>query len=87
MSPDLRLSIDRIVLDGFSLTGAETGRLRRAMQRELSRLLTREVPAGVRHSAAVPSIPALSMGRIGPNEPPEAIGTRLAQVIYRGLAP
>ena len=87
MSAHLRLSIDRIVLDGFSLTDAETARLRRAMQRELSQLLTREVHPGVRQSAAVPSIPALSMGRIGPKEPPEAIGTRLAQIIYRGLAP
>jgi hypothetical protein len=86
MTANLRLSIDRIVLDGLPLTGAESARLGAAMQGELVRLLRREIPAGLRQATAAPSVPALSMGEIG-GERPEAIGVRLARTVYRGLRP
>ena len=87
MSPNLRLFIERIVLDGIPLTGAETSRLRGAMQRELTRLLRQELPAGLRQGGAVPSLPAVTMGAIAPGERPEAIGVRLARAVHRSLAP
>ena len=87
MSPNLRLSIERIVLDGIALTGAETTRLRGAMQRELTRLLRQELPAGLRQGGAMPSVPPVAMGEIARGERPEAIGVRLARAVHRSLAP
>ena len=87
MNPHLRLSIERIVLDGIPLTSAETSRLRGAMQRELARLLRQELPAGLRQGGAVPSLPAVTTGAIASRERPEAIGVRLARAVHRSLMP
>lgn len=87
MTRRVRLAIERIVLDGLPLTGAETARLRRAMQRELTLLLRREVPGGLGQGGAVASMPPVSMGEIARGEKPETIGIRLARAVHRGLAP
>jgi hypothetical protein len=87
MSPNVRLSIELIVLDGITLTGAETTRLRGAMQRELTRLLRQELPAGLRQGGAVPTVPVVTMGEVARRERPEVIGVRLARAVHRSLAP
>jgi hypothetical protein len=74
------LAIDTLILDGVRPADADL--VGAALERELARLVReRGVPDGAADSP-VPAKVDLSMG-----EPPEALGARLADAVYRRLAP
>jgi hypothetical protein len=79
------LQIDRLVLDGLPVTGAESPRLRRALARELSRLLASGGMApSLSGGTALPQIPAPHLTTIG-RERPEALGRKIAHAVYAGI--
>lgn len=79
------LHIDRLVLDGLPITGADGPRLRRALARELSRLLASGgVAAGLSGGTALPRVAAPRLTTIG-HEKPSALGRKIAHAIYAGI--
>ena len=77
--------IDRLVLEGLPLTSAQSPRLRRAIERELSRLLSSGgIAAALSRGGALPRIDAPSI-RFGARERPDALGRRIAGAVYGGI--
>jgi hypothetical protein len=88
MTPSrIELHIERLTLDGFTLTGAQSRVLQRALEGELSRLMTE---GGVKQSflggLALHSLPPLTTS-LSPNAPPAALGRDLARSLYAGIGP
>jgi len=82
----IELHIDRLTLDGFTLTGAQSSILQVALERELSRLLsegglTKTFNAGF----ALAATPPLNAG-ISPSASPSVIGRDLARTLYQGIS-
>ncbi len=81
----MRLQIERLVLDGFSLTPAEGRQVRAAVQRELTRLLVESgLSDELRSGVAVPSVQA---GAFHPqrNAPAPELGRRIATSVHGGI--
>jgi hypothetical protein len=77
--------IDRLALEGMPLTSAQSPRLRRAIERELSRLLSSGgIATTLSHGGALPRIDAPTI-RFGARERPEALGRRIAGAVYGGI--
>lgn len=83
MTPDVRLNIDELVLDGFP--PGDRDRLVEALRRELARLLgeahVREGLAQLRSRDRVPTCRFVA----APGERPEAVGARVARALVEGL--
>lgn len=83
---NVRLHIERLVLDGFAMTPSERTHFVNAAQAELGRLLTlqgvsTEVAAGF-------ATPAVSGGTIRPAAAPfdpVSFGNEVARAVYRGM--
>lgn len=82
---DVRLHIERIVLDGFSLTPAERAAFVTATEAELTRLV---VEGGLSEAAAsglaIPSLNASAVQLPAPIHP-EAFGHEVARALYSGI--
>jgi hypothetical protein len=79
------LHIDRLVLDGLPVTGAESPRLRRALARELSRLLASGgVAPSLSGGTALPQVAAARLTTTG-REKPDALGRKIAHAVYAGI--
>jgi hypothetical protein len=79
------LHIDRLVLDGLPVTGADGPRLRRALTRELTRLLADGgVAHGLSGGTALPRLGAPRLTYAG-RERPDALGRKIAQSVYAGI--
>lgn len=79
------LHIDRLVLDGLPVGGADSPRLRRALTRELSRLLADGgVAHGLAGGVAVPRMAAPRLTMAG-REKPDALGRKIAHAVYAGI--
>lgn len=88
MSPQrIELHIERLTLNGFTLTGAQSRRLQVALESELSRLLTE---GGLRDAFAAGisfhSLPPLTAS-LSPDASPAALGRDLARSLYAGIGP
>jgi hypothetical protein len=81
----IRLHVERLVLDGVTLSAAERGRLEGALVGELTRLLA--LP-GMREalgaSGRPPSVTAPGI-RVAPNDSGAALGVRLAHSVCGAL--
>jgi hypothetical protein len=83
----IELNIERLTLDGFSLTGAQAHALRGSLETELSRLLTEGGTVDAfSQGIAVPSLPPLSVS-FGAGASPADMGRDLARTLYAGLRP
>ena len=83
---NVSVRIDRLVLDGVPLTGAEAAQLRGALQRELGRLLARGgLGGGHPVGAAVPAVVAPPIQVPVPLRPAE-LGRRIARSVHESLA-
>ncbi len=73
------INIDRLVLDGFDYH--DHLRISRAMEVELARLVNENGPPKSK------SMPAINAGaiQVGENLGPRAVGTEIAQSVYRSL--
>ncbi|HEX9018576.1 MAG TPA: hypothetical protein VF806_05295 [Anaerolineaceae bacterium] len=82
MNPDIRLSIERLVLDGLDLSPGDAGLVQAAFEAELTRLLCEGgLPAAWQGGAAVPALPAAAV-TVSPNPGPAGIGQQAAQSVY-----
>jgi hypothetical protein len=80
---DVRLHIERLVLDGASIGHADRARLVSAVEAELGRLLaTRGLPDA---AAAGWATPAVDGGSIAPPANARTFGRDVARAVYRGL--
>jgi len=83
LTPDVRLRIEELVLDGFA--PGDRDRIGEAVERELGRLLAeRGVPGAVAAGGEAPRVDAGSF-ELAPEAGPEAIGSRVAAAVYGGL--
>jgi hypothetical protein len=79
------LHIERLVLDGLPLTGAEGARVGRAVERELARLLAKPRAAdALRRGGTVPDLRAPPF-ELGAGDRPDAIGRKIARAVHGGL--
>jgi hypothetical protein len=83
--PNIELHIDRLILDGISLSHAQRPLLQAAMEAELGRLLTEGgLGSEWRSGGAVPSVPATPI-QLSPDGDPTQWGQQIAQSVYRGI--
>lgn len=82
---NVRLHIDRLVVDGFGMQHADGRLVKAAVQNELTRLLTGN---GLRHEfkqgGAVPQVRAGAL-EAGPKPSPRNLGTQIARSVYGGI--
>ena len=82
---DVTIHIERLVLDGFAMDAAEAGRVRAAIEIELSRLFTEQgAPASLASIGSVPSIPAGGV-QYAPRTTGAELGVSVAQSLYRSF--
>jgi hypothetical protein len=76
--------IDRLVLDGLALGPGDAGRVRRAVEAELGRLLAE---GGVSPAlASGPALPAVDAGGfVVDRRGPSTLGRQIARALYRGI--
>jgi hypothetical protein len=80
----IQISIDRLVLDGCSLTLRETALLRASVEHELTRLIREGgLAPAMQSGGAVPQIAAPEF-RASRGAPVET-GARIAQSVYSGM--
>lgn len=80
----IRVHIDRLVLEGLPVRRDEGPAVRRAVERELSRLLAEGGLSPVlAPGGAYPDVPAGSLDISGSS--PAEIGTGIARAVYRGI--
>lgn len=83
---DVRLHIERLVLDGIAVTPSERASLTDAVQAELSRLVTAGgVSDAVAGGFAVPSLPAATMTAAGLPFNAREFGRDVARAVYSGI--
>ena len=81
--PHVELHIERLVLDGIG--GVDRANLGAAVQVELARLLTeRGVPTSLSRPGHAGRVDGGRMA-LGPDVGAPALGTRIAEAIYRGF--
>jgi hypothetical protein len=79
------IHIDRLALEGLPLRSAQSPRLRRVIERELSRLLSSGgIAATLSQGGALPRIDAPHI-HFAARERPDALGRRIAGAVYRGI--
>jgi hypothetical protein len=82
---NIRLHIERLVLDGLPVTPAQGPRVKAAIEAELGRLLSE---GGVSHElvsgGTVPSVSAPAM-RAPRGTSPAQLGTQIAQSVFAGV--
>ena len=82
---NISLHIDRLILDGISLSHAQRPLLQAAVEAELGRLLTEGgMGAEWQSGGAVPSLSAPAI-QLSPEGNPTQWGHQIAQSVYRGI--
>ena len=83
---NINLHIDRLVLDGISLSPLEREMLQASVETELAQLLVRgELSRGLDHSRSVPLISTDSI-RLAVGNQPKLLGKQIAQSVYGGIS-
>lgn len=81
---DVNLHIERLVLDGITLSARERAVLGTAVTDELTRLINEGgLPASLPASGIVPFIPAGAI-QLGGDHNPSLLGQQIAQAVYGG---
>ena len=80
----VRISIDRLLLDGFSFTAGQARQVQMSVERELARLVLKPSACNSGTGAVSASVPAATSGLFNP--PPSAtpmqLGRHIAQSIH-----
>lgn len=83
---NIRLHIERVVLEGLDLSQAEAQNLHASLEAELTRLLAGGLAPQLLSGGAYPSlaVPGLESGE---HPPPKAstLGSQVAQAVYGGI--
>ena len=81
---NVNLHIERLVLDGITLSVRERAVLGTAVTTELTRLIAESgLPAGMPAGGIVPTIPAGAI-QLGNDNNPARLGQQIAQAVYGG---
>ena len=81
---NVNLHIERLVLDGISIPPGQRPHLQAAVEGELTRLLAEGgAPSSWPSEGAVPYVSGESM-QLGRDSNPKALGSQIAQAVYRG---
>jgi len=82
---NVRLHIDRLVLDGVSVSAAGRPRLQAAIESELARLIAAGgISPELTRGIAVPSVRAPQMA-LAPDARPAQLGVQIARSVYGGV--
>jgi hypothetical protein len=82
---NVRLTIDRLVIDGIDVAAADRPRLQRAVESELARLITRDgIHGELASGIAVPSISVPAIG-VGAAPTPQRLGNAIASSVHDGI--
>jgi hypothetical protein len=82
---NIRLQIERLVLEGLPVTSAQGPLVKSAIEAELTRLLTaRGLSQELRAGGAVPRVSATAFQVSSPNAP-ATIGRQIAHSVYGGI--
>jgi hypothetical protein len=82
---NVRLHIDRVVLDGVDVAAADRPRLRAALAGELARLIGNGgIAADLARGAAVPRVPAPPV-ELARSARPAQLGNAIAGAVYAGI--
>jgi hypothetical protein len=78
------INIERLILDGLTLSPRDRVALGAALEGELARLIAGGgLPAGLAGGGAVPSLPAAAIQLSGDNDPAH-LGRQIAGAVYGG---
>ncbi|HEY9643631.1 MAG TPA: hypothetical protein V6C57_24290 [Coleofasciculaceae cyanobacterium] len=81
---NLNIQIDRLILENISLLPHERQQLQRAIESELSRLLTEKgLPASLQQGGAIDRLPPVT---VSSNQKPAQMAQQIAQDIYGGFS-
>lgn len=81
----IRLHIERMVLDGITVDRTQGGRVRAAVEKELTRLLASGgIAPELKSGAAVPAVRGGNM-RVEKNTRPADLGKNIAGAVYGGI--
>ena len=81
----VRVKIERLVLDGFSLTGAGGSRVKAAVQDELTRLLAEHgLSETLQAEGAMPAVRAGDFSP-SPGASPAQLGRQIARSVHGGI--
>lgn len=81
----IHVHIERLVLDGLPVTGAQAPRVEAALEAELGRLLADgEVSPGLLSDGAVAHVPGGTIQMSGQSDP-AGIGRQVARALYGGI--
>lgn len=83
-SADISVHIERLVLDGVTLSPGQAAQLQAAVQHELIRLLQQDGVSPALQGGAVPALAAPSIEIAAPFQP-AAAGRQIARSVYASL--
>ena len=82
---NIELHIERLILDGFSLTRSQGGLVQHAVEAELTRLLADAgLSPTLQAGAALAYVPASAI-ELGSGNNPTDLGQQIAQSVYGGI--
>jgi hypothetical protein len=82
---NIRIHIDRLILDGLPITHSQGPMVRAAVEAELTRLFTENgLAANLQAGVAVPSMSATAI-QLASGSNPSQLGTQIAQSVYGGI--
>jgi hypothetical protein len=82
---NVRVHIDRLVLDGFDLSAADAPRVQAAVELELSRLIVDGGGDALRAGGVVPSVQGAQFAP-KPGATPSQLGADIARSVHGGIA-
>jgi hypothetical protein len=84
---NVKLHIERLVLDGFPLTARQGAEVREAVQAELTRLMTEtSIHPELQQSQSIPKLRADPLHTTS-NAAPRTLGVKIARSVYGGVGP
>jgi len=82
---NIRLHIDRLILDGLLVNSVQSPQVKAAVEAELTRLLTADgLNNEIRGGGAVPRVPANAF-HLSQHDSPTRVGRQIAQSVYGGI--
>jgi hypothetical protein len=82
---NIKLHIDRLILDGIAIPHSQRPLLQAAVEAELSRLITAEgLSSQLMNDGAIPQVSASNLP-LNPNSSPTQLGQQIAQSVYGGI--
>jgi hypothetical protein len=82
---DIRVHIERLILDGLPITHSQGALVQAAVETELARLLTEGgIASSLQSGGALPGVRAGAMQQTS-NAGPTQLGQQIARAVYQGI--